>query len=146
MSVLDDLNLGWGKKLSLILQTEAAECGMACLAMVASYHGFLTDLPALRRRFAVSLKGMSLAQLIAAAGKLNFSCRPLRVDIEALGKLSTPCILHWNLNHFVVLKEVKRDQIVIHDPSMGLVKTSLTEASKAFTGVALELEPNLQFR
>ena len=48
-------------KLPLILQTEAAECGLACLAMIASHHGYRTDLASLRERFSVSLKGATLA-------------------------------------------------------------------------------------
>ncbi len=146
MSVLDELNLGFGKKLPLVLQTEAAECGLACLAMVASYHGYRTDLPSLRKRITVSLKGMNLQQIIASAMKLNLSCRPLRVELEALNRLTTPCILHWNLNHFVVLHQIGKDHVVIHDPASGLQRLSLAEVSKSFTGVALELEPTLQFR
>jgi ATP-binding cassette, subfamily B, bacterial CvaB/MchF/RaxB len=146
MSLLDGLNLGFSKKLPLILQTEAAECGLACLAMVASFHGYRTDMAALRKRFAVSLKGMNLAQLIASAGKINLTCRPVRIEMETLQRLHLPCILHWNLNHYVVLKEVAGDHVVIHDPALGLQKLSMAEASKAFTGVALELEPTIQFQ
>ena len=50
MNILDDLNLGFGRKLPLVLQTEAAECGLACLAMVASYHGYRTNLPHLMNK------------------------------------------------------------------------------------------------
>ncbi len=146
MSVLEDLHLGFSKKLPLILQTEAAECGLACLAMVASFHGYRTDLAALRKRFAISLKGMNLAQLIASASKINLSCRPVRVEMETLQRLNLPCILHWNLNHYVVLQKVAADHVFIHDPALGLQKLSMAEASKAFTGVALELEPTIQFQ
>jgi ATP-binding cassette, subfamily B, bacterial CvaB/MchF/RaxB len=144
--MLDDLNLGFGKKLPLILQTEAAECGLACLAMVASFHGYRTDLAALRKRFSISLKGMNLATLIASAGKINLSCRPVRVEMEALQRLNLPCILHWNLNHYVVLQKIASDHVVIHDPALGLQKLALAEVSKSFTGVALELEPTIQFQ
>ena len=146
MGVLDELNLGFSKKLPLILQTEAAECGLACLAMVAGYHGFQTNLPNLRRRFTVSLKGLHLPQLLQIAGRMSMSCRPLRVELETLERLNLPAILHWNLNHFVVLKGIKGNKLVIHDPSAGLQVLSMEEASKHFTGVALELEPKLGFK
>lgn len=145
-SWLDNLQLGWGKKLPLHLQTEAAECGLACLAMVATYHGHATDLPHLRQRFNVSLKGMNLVQLIQLAGKLDLICRPLRVELEALDKLNLPVILHWNLNHFVVLKQIKGNKLVIHDPAVGVQTLVVEDASKHFTGIALELEPTLQFK
>jgi ATP-binding cassette subfamily B protein RaxB len=67
------------RKLSMVFQTEAAECGLACLAMVASYHGIVTDLPALRRRFALSLRGASLAHILKFAGQMDLAGRPLRL-------------------------------------------------------------------
>jgi ATP-binding cassette, subfamily B, bacterial CvaB/MchF/RaxB len=144
--VLDGLNLGFGKKLSLVLQTEGAECGLACLAMIATYHGYKTDLPNLRRKFTVSLKGLNLAQLVQVAGRMDLSCRPLRVDLEALERVNLPAILHWNLNHYVVLKQIKGGRLLIHDPAAGLQTISIDEASKHFTGVAVELEPTLEFK
>ena len=146
MAVLDGLNLGFSKKLPLLLQTEAAECGLACLAMVAAYHGYKTDLQHLRRRFTVSLKGLNLSQVIQVAGRMNLSCRPMRLDLEGLHQLVMPAVLHWNLNHYVVLKQVKGNRVTVHDPAMGLQTMTLQEASKHYTGVALELEPNINFR
>ena len=90
------------------LQSEAAECALASLAMVASAHGLHLELSELRRRFPVSLKGANLRQLIQHAAALGFSSRPLRLDMDHLKQLATPCILHWDLNHFVVLKKVTR--------------------------------------
>ena len=63
MAWLESLSLGLRRKLPVILQTEAAECGLACLAMVMGYHGVITDLATLRARHAISLKGMTLASL-----------------------------------------------------------------------------------
>ena len=73
--------------------------------MVATAHGNHTDLAELRRRFPVSLKGATLRQLIQHAASLGFSSRPLRPDLDELKQLAAPCILHWDLNHFVVLKK-----------------------------------------
>jgi len=132
-------------RLPLILQTEAAECGIACLSMVLSCHGHETDLATVRSKLSVSLKGMNLAQLIAAAQNFALAARPLRLELQELGDLQTPCILHWDLNHFVVLKSVRGNRLTIHDPALGVRKLSLQEASSHFTGVALELSPTPDF-
>lgn len=129
-----------------ILQSEAAECGLAALAMVSVAHGSSIDLAHLRRRFPVSLKGANLRQLIQHAAALGFSSRPLRLELEELGQLATPCILHWNLNHFVVLKKVTRKGAVILDPAVGERHLGRDALSRHFTGVALELTPNADFR
>ncbi|MBL8514115.1 MAG: peptidase domain-containing ABC transporter, partial [Betaproteobacteria bacterium] len=139
------LELGFRKKLPSILQTEAAECGLASLAMVASYHGYVTDLASLRAKYAISLKGTTLAELIRIASAINFQTRPLRLELDELKDLKTPCILHWDLSHFVVLEKVTGTHIHIHDPANGKRKLTLDEVSKHFTGVALELTPNIAF-
>ncbi|MEW6704358.1 MAG: peptidase domain-containing ABC transporter [Pseudomonadota bacterium] len=131
-----------------ILQSEGSECGLACLAMVASAHGQYHDMAELRRRFPLSLKGSNLQQLIAHAATLGFSCRPLRLELEELRDLQTPCILHWELNHFVVLKKVINAgrSLLILDPAVGERRLSSAEVSRSFTGVALELCPNADFK
>lgn len=133
------LNFRGGHRLPLIIQSEAAECGLACLAMVAGYHGYNTDLLSLRRRFPVSLKGETLADIMRVATKIGLASRPVRLELEGMRLLTLPAILHWDFNHFVVLKTVKRNSVVIHDPSRGQQRLSLEEVSKHFTGVALEL-------
>lgn len=127
------------------LQSESQECGLACLVMVAAAHGLHLDLATLRRRFAVSIKGTSLAQLIRYAQSMEFTCRPLRLELEEIPQLRTPCILHWNLNHFVVLVKAQSGRLVILDPACGRQVLTLEEASRHFTGVALELSPNAEF-
>lgn len=106
MSFLNQLSFGFGRKLPIILQTEASECGLACLAMVSNYHGFRTDLSTLRRLFLISIKGTTLNYLMAMAQAVGFTTRPVKLELEDLRDLRRPCILHWNFNHFVVLKEV----------------------------------------
>ncbi len=140
------LNFSGRRKTPLILQTEAAECGLACLAMVAGAHGYRTDLVTLRGKYLISLKGTTLNHLISIAAQLNLNSRPLRLEMEALSRLRLPAILHWDLNHFVVLIEVKRRKAVILDPNVGRRTLSLSELSKHFTGVALELTPNEKFK
>jgi len=145
--MLDALNfLGAGRRVPLVLQTEGAECGMACLAMVASHLGLRTDLPTLRKRFSISLKGATLADLVRMAGQLQLNARPLRAEMEHLPQLQLPCVLHWDLNHFVVLTELGRSGAVLHDPARGVRRVSMDELSKHFTGVALELLPGPDFK
>jgi ATP-binding cassette, subfamily B, bacterial CvaB/MchF/RaxB len=145
MNVASALNLGWGRRLPMVLQTEASECGLASLAMAAQYFGHNTDLPHLRRRFGVSLKGASLKDVITVADQIGFAARPLRLELTELGQLKVPCILHWDLNHFVVLERADQNGIVIHDPAIGVRRLPMSIVSKHFTGVALELIPTERF-
>ncbi|OEY70872.1 ABC transporter ATP-binding protein [Rheinheimera salexigens] len=130
----------------MIFQSEAAECGLACIAMLANHHGHQLDLTTLRNRYSVSLKGANLQQLMQLGNQLGLTPRALKLDLDDLNKLRTPCILHWDMNHFVVLKKVHRDGITILDPAMGERRLSLAEVDKAFTGVALELTPSTEFK
>jgi ATP-binding cassette subfamily B protein RaxB len=140
------LRFGFGRQLPVILQAEAAECGLACLAMVAGYHGQHSDLPSLRRRFSMSLKGVDLPHLIEIAAAMGLQGRPVKLDLEDIGRLRTPCILHWDMNHFVVLESFRRNRVRIHDPRRGTVELRLADLSSHFTGVALELSPTADFR
>jgi len=139
------LSFSLRRRLSVQLQAEAAECGLACLAMIACWHGHETDIAALRRRFATSAHGTTLRHLIAIAGRLHFTCRPLRLELDELAALRLPCILHWNLNHFVVLTHATAREVSIADPARGERRLSLAEAGRHFTGVALELQPGASF-
>jgi len=133
------------KQLPVIRQTESAECGLACLAMMACWHGLQTDLPTLRERFSISTQGMTLRRLIECAAVIRLSARAVSLELEELKSLSLPCILHWNMNHFVVLHKVRGNRLEIHDPDKGRVTVSLQDAGKHFTGVALELTPASDF-
>lgn len=146
MSYLDAIALRLGRRLPLVLQTEATECGLACLAMIANYHGHHTTLMELRRKFSVSLKGVTLKHLIHTADRLRFGTRAVRVELDELGKLKLPCVLHWNFNHFVVLKAFDGQCLTLHDPGQGVRQLSLGEASKGFTGVVLEVWPENDFQ
>ncbi len=133
------------KRLPVILQSEAAECGLACLCMVASYWGHAIDIASMRRRFSVSLKGVTLKSVMAMAHGLALHARPLKIDMAYLPELKLPAILHWNLNHFVVLQSVSERHATIHDPTLGVRRLPLDEFAKHFSGVALELSPSAQF-
>lgn len=140
--------LSWRRKprLPVILQTEATECGLACLGMVAGYYGLQTDLSTLRRSFQVSLMGSTMAHLVAYSKAMGLSSRAVKVELTELGQLRLPCVLHWEFNHFVVLREVRKDRLVVHDPAVGEREIRLADASDSFTGVALELWPAEGFR
>ncbi len=130
----------------MILQSEAAECGLACVAMVANYYGHQLDLTTLRNRYSVSLKGTNLQQLMLLANQLALASRALKLEVDELAKLQKPCILHWEMNHFVVLTKVGRNSVTILDPAIGERKVAMAEVDKAFTGVALELTPTTEFK
>jgi ATP-binding cassette, subfamily B, bacterial CvaB/MchF/RaxB len=145
MSFLNSISFGLNRQLPIMLQSETAECGLSCLAMVLGYYGTRTDLVTLRQRYTISLKGITLTTLCNLAEQEKLGYRALRLEINELAQLKTPAILHWDLNHFVVLKEIQGNKLIIHDPAVGLRKVNMDEASKKFTGVALELWPNDAF-
>jgi ATP-binding cassette subfamily B protein RaxB len=126
----DRLSFGLGRTLPVILQTEAAECGLACLAMVLNHHGSATDLAALRSRHTVSLTGVTLATLTDIAQREQLGTRGLRLELDELAQLRLPAILHWDLNHFVVLKSVSAGHVVVHDPAFGERRLTLEETSR----------------
>ncbi|MEE4408886.1 MULTISPECIES: peptidase domain-containing ABC transporter [unclassified Serratia (in: enterobacteria)] len=146
MKFLESLNFGWRRSLPVIQQTQSAECGLACIGMIASFYGHSIDMVSLRRRFSTSLKGATLADIMLMASRLGMVGRALRLDLDELAKLRQPCILHWDLNHFVVLKSVSKDKITVHDPARGKRDVPMDEVSRCFTGVALELLPSASFK
>ncbi len=133
------------QRLPVILQTEMTECGLACLTMIARYWGHDVDLNVLRKQFLVSMKGATLKSVMEVASSLDLAPRPLRLEMEHLPELQLPAILHWDLDHFVVLKALKGDKAHIHDPNVGLRVMPLAQLSRHFTGVALELTPTAEF-
>ncbi|HEY0313728.1 MAG TPA: peptidase domain-containing ABC transporter [Allosphingosinicella sp.] len=136
----------WQSRARPMLQSEAAECGLACVAMVAAHYGHRVNIGGLRRRFPISMKGATLAELINVASELELSARALRCELDEVGQLQTPAILHWDLNHFVVLEKVSRGKATLLDPANGRRTVGTEELSRHFTGVALELTPTAAFK
>lgn len=137
----------WGsRRLPALLQTERAECGLVCLAMVANFHGLEIDLRQVRARHPSSLRGSRVSDLLRIAADMELGGRALRLEMGDLQELTTPCILHWDLNHFVVLKKATAAGIVVHDPAAGVRRYTTAEASRHFTGVAIELTPTDAFK
>lgn len=133
------------KRVKPIRQAEVTECGLAALAMVANYWGHDFDLGSLRRRFGVSSRGIGLKTLMETADALGLSPRPLKVRLDGLGALQLPAILHWDMDHFVVLEKVKGSKAYIVDPAQDGRWHDEDSLSKHFTGVALELRPARNF-
>ena len=142
---VDLLEFSGAKRVPLILQAEIAECGLASMAMVASYYGHKLDMAAMRKRFSANLKGMNLQQLIDVGDSLGLSSRALQCPMEDISKLSLPCVLHWDMNHFVVLTKITSKSASINDPAMGKRTLSLSEFAEHFIGIALELRPTNNF-
>lgn len=140
------LNFSFKRQIPQILQSEASECGLACLAMVSNYFGAHVDLFNLRQQYGISSQGATLADLADIADHLHLQTRALSLELEELPELKTPCILHWDFNHFVVLVSNKGGRYVIHDPAMGKRVFTEKEMSPHFTGVALEVWPRNDFK
>ncbi|MDQ1159503.1 ATP-binding cassette subfamily B protein RaxB [Sphingomonas sp. SORGH_AS 950] len=136
-----DFSLWRRQRVALVRQSQAAECGLAALTMIANFHGFNTDLGTMRRRFEPSLRGATLTSLIGMADEIGLTPRAVKLPLDGLTDLYHPAILHWDMNHYVVLEAVKNGKALIHNPE-GTSKWLPIEAlSPHFTGVALELRP-----
>ncbi|PZL85309.1 ABC transporter [Pantoea sp. ARC270] len=145
MDLFHKLNLSFRQKLPVLRQAQAAECGLTCIGMIAGYYGHHIDMVSLRQRFPTSTKGSTLANVMSFAQHLGMGCRAVRLELDELDKLNLPCVLHWDMNHFVVLKSIAKNKILIHDPARGVRKVLMDEVSTSFTGVALELYPAATF-
>ena len=95
------------RRVPVILQGEISECGLACLAMIAAAWGLKADLAALRARLASTPRGLSLRMLVNLAAAIGLAARPVRIGLQRLGELKLPALLHWNMDHFVVLERVR---------------------------------------
>ncbi|HHA1259442.1 TPA: peptidase domain-containing ABC transporter [Enterobacter asburiae] len=144
-TLLRKLDLRIFKRIPVVFQTEASECGLACLSMICSFYGKQVDLLRLRQQFNLSSRGVNLHAIKAIASELEMSSRALSVDLQELHAVRKPCILHWDFNHFVVLIKVDKNSAVIHDPAFGRRVISMPELSQHFTGVVLEVWPGTTF-
>ncbi|MBF5695280.1 peptidase domain-containing ABC transporter [Escherichia coli] len=144
--IINRLDMRWRRRVPVIHQTETAECGLACLAMICGHFGKNIDLISLRRKFNLSARGANLAGINGIAEQLGMVTRALSLELDELGALKMPCILHWDFSHFVVLVSVKRNRYVLHDPARGRRYLGREEMSRYFTGIALEVWPGSEFQ
>ncbi|WP_306520631.1 peptidase domain-containing ABC transporter [Rheinheimera sp.] len=133
------------KQLPVYLQSEIAECGITCIAMVACYHGFKTNMLAMRQKYPTGLHGVTVKQIVQISDELGLSARVLKLDLGQLAKVKKPAILHWNFNHFVTLAKVTSRGITIHDPAKGRLNLDWNQVSESFTGIVIELVPSGNF-
>lgn len=133
------------QQLPVYQQSEVAECGITCIAMVAYYHGFKTNMLAMRQKYPAGLHGVTVKQIVHIADELGLSARVLKLDLGQLAKVKKPAILHWNFNHFVTLAKVTGKGITIHDPAKGRLSLDWNQVSESFTGIVIELVPSSNF-
>jgi ATP-binding cassette subfamily B protein RaxB len=130
----------------VIQQRSSTDCGLACLAMVAAFHGRQVTLASLAAAMPTGDRGVTVLTLLDLAARQRLIARPLRLGTRELPGLRLPAILHWRMNHFVVLVARRRGKVVVHDPARGRQVLSQAELDEAFTGVAVELAPGPNFQ
>jgi ATP-binding cassette subfamily B protein RaxB len=131
--------------LPMIFQSETSECGLACIAMISGYLGRKTGLGELREIYKISAAGSSIKDLMTAAKRIGLRCRPLKIELSDLKQLELPVVLHWDLDHFVILKKITNRALVIHDPAAGVRTYSMREVGIHFTGIAIEVRKAKDF-
>ncbi|WP_331351890.1 peptidase domain-containing ABC transporter [Cellvibrio sp. UBA7671] len=122
----------------MIFQSETSECGIACTAMILKHFGHDCSIESLRAKVKDRTFGISLREMVEILSSYNVQSRPIRIEVEDLTKITLPSILHWNMNHYVVVDKVNRNGIRIKDPSHGVRWVGLKELDGSFTGVCLE--------
>ena len=134
-------------KVPLIMQLEALECGAASLAMLMAYYGKWLPLEQVRSDCGVSRDGSNAKNIYLAAQNYGFDVKAFRKSPEKLRDSGTfPCIIHWNMNHFVVLDGFKGKKVYLNDPARGRVTVSWEEFDRAFTGVCIIPVPGEKFK
>ena len=124
-------------KVPVVMQMEALECGAACLTMVLAYHGKWLPLEQVRTACGVSRDGSKAKFILMAARNDGLKADGYRLEPEELRKVPMPCILHWNMNHFVVLCGFRGNDAVINDPARGCVRVPMETLYNSFTGICL---------
>lgn len=145
-NIISKLNFSFRKSTPVILQSEVSECGIACLAMISGYYGLNIDLFNFRERFGSPSQGVSLLSLSHTADRAGLKNRALSLDLDEIHQLKLPCVIHWGMNHYVVLTKVRRSSFVVHDPALGKRIIGIQELSNNFTGIAMELWPDQNFQ
>ncbi len=129
-----------------VFQMEATECGAASLAMIFAYYGKYVPLEQMRVETGVSRDGCNAANIMRAAKRFGLDCHGYRKEIDSLKTIKTPCIIHWNFNHFVVFEGIRGKSVFINDPAIGRRKLSWEELDDCFTGVVLTFEKTAAFK
>ncbi|WP_252182427.1 cysteine peptidase family C39 domain-containing protein, partial [Escherichia coli] len=131
------------KHLPLIFQTERTDCALSCIAMIANFHGISLSLSQLKSNYPQYKGGMNLNDVYDILSSTGLNVRVLSVDNDELGKVNLPCILHWDCDHFVVLRKIKRDKFIVHDPERGMLTLGYVKFFEHFSGIIVESIPRL---
>ena len=129
------------RRVTYVPQMEAVECGAASLAMVLAFHGHHAPLPEVREACGVARDGATAKRIVQAARKYGLEPRARRLEPAQLAEVTTPAILHWEMNHFVVLERWTAKEAFLVDPAMGRRVVAAEQFSRSFTGVCIELAP-----
>ncbi len=133
-------------KVPVVMQMEALECGAACLTMVLAYYDKWVPLEQVRADCGVSRDGSKALNVVKAARNYGLKATGYRYEPEDLKENATfPCIIHWNFNHFVVLRGFKGKKAYLNDPGRGDYTVSMEDFDKAFTGICLMFSPSENF-
>lgn len=138
--------IGHRRRVPVIMQLEALECGAAALAMVMAYYDKWVPLEQVRRDCGVSRNGSNAKNMLNAARSYGFDAQGIRCDTDALrSDITLPCIIHWNFNHFVVLTGFRGKHAYINDPAKGNIRVTYDELDRAFTGICIQVTPGPDF-
>jgi ATP-binding cassette, subfamily B, bacterial CvaB/MchF/RaxB len=141
-----DLGLFGRRQVPFVAASDLNECGLACLAAISGYFEGEFGLIEIRQLAVPSGRGETLLELRNLAERIGLSARGVKVGVDALAQLATPAILHWEMNHFVVLERVTKSGIVIMDPAAGRLVVPWPVVNTSFTGVALETRESPAWR
>lgn len=133
------------KKTPTVFQMEATECGAASLAMIFAFFGKHMPLEQMRIETGVSRDGCNAGNMMRAAKKFGLECHGYRKELNSLIEIETPCIIHWNFNHFVVFEGIKNGHAYLNDPAVGRRKLTIEELDDGFTGIVLTFKITERF-
>jgi NHLM bacteriocin system ABC transporter peptidase/ATP-binding protein len=133
------------RRVPMVMQMEALECGAASLSMILAYYGKWIPLEQVREACGVSRDGSSAKSLLVAARRYGMEAHGYRVQPEALQGME-PAIIHWNFNHFTVFRGFRHGKACLNDPAAGPIEVEMEQFRKSFTGVALEFKPGADFQ
>ena len=143
------------QKIVVCRQHDSMLCGVACLKMICKHYGKEFSIYYLSKICNATLVGVSLSSIGEAVSTLGFTYTCGKASFQKIKVITSPCILHWNQNHFVVLYKVKKGKsFYIADPGKGLIKYNLEEFKKHWIstqsdgeekGIAMFLEPTPAF-
>ena len=134
------------KRVPVVLQMEAVECGAASLAMILAYYKRFIPLEKMRIDCNVTRDGSLAKYIVKAAAKHELETKAYKMDPEQIRQRQDfPMIIHWNFNHFVVLCGFRGTDAVINDPASGRIRVPAEVFDRSFTGIALCFRPGEAF-